>query len=210
MLITTCNQTLWSLPFRPWLLERWIALFTGYWSLSVTRCSKKPILCYPFDRDLSSECHYQPFEQPGIGTWTHEKLFAHNNVNNLIFPGKAALTYNLTCCTFLIKMWMLCLFLAKFPFFHRWEWMWSWDAQLWCKRSVQQHDWFLYLCLSSGICRKWSVLFWWVNMLIQLNVSRKQGGNFKSMQQVQMKKSKTKQKNKEKQQLSSTKGLYLK
>ena len=51
-------------------------------------------------------------------------------------------------------------------------------------------------------------------MLIQLNVSRKQGGNFKSMQQVQMKKSKTKQKinnnNKEKQQLSSTKGLYLK
>ena len=112
----TCNQTLWSLPFRPWLLERWIALFTGYWSLSVTRCSKKPILCYPFDRDLSSECHYQPFEQPGIGTWTHEKLFAHNNVNNLIFPGKAALTYNLTCCTFLMKMWMLCLFLAKFPF----------------------------------------------------------------------------------------------
>ena len=41
-------------------------------------------------------------------------------------------------------------------------------------------------------------------MLIQLNVSRKQGGNFKSMQQVQMKKSKTKQKNKQQQQREAT------
>ena len=66
----------------------------------MTRCSEKPILCYPFDRDLSSEYHYQPFEQPGLGTWTHEKLFAHNNVNNLIFTGKAALTYNMALLYF--------------------------------------------------------------------------------------------------------------
>lgn len=75
-------------PIQALVARKMDSALPGYWSLSVTWCSEKSILRYLFDPELSSECHYQPFEQPGIGTWTHEKLFAHNNVNNLIFTGQ--------------------------------------------------------------------------------------------------------------------------